>query len=199
MARCNIRCWMILNFNLIEFDRLAFLKGAWYWGLLPLQYRYPVWTCPEVVFGSGDCPPNKLTKQCHIIHHRSTRVVRGCTPLMIWCPLLLPDWCSRGDSARWRGWGGSGYQKLSMRCLFLIFFASAKAQCVQGKHRLNLRAWKRASLHVLFQRSPLDLEVRLGVLVPGRESALASWPSMSRHSLLHFLSDVLMFDVFFLK
>lgn len=82
MARCNIRCWMILNFNLIEFDRLAFLKGAWYWGLLPLQYRYPVWTCPEVVFGSGDCPPNKLTKQCHIIHHRSTRVVRGCTPLM---------------------------------------------------------------------------------------------------------------------
>ena len=44
MARCNIRRWMILNFNLIEFDRLAFLKGAWYWGLLPLQYRYPVWT-----------------------------------------------------------------------------------------------------------------------------------------------------------
>ena len=50
-----------------------------------------------------------------------------------------------------------------------------------------------------FKDHPLTWRLRLGVLVPGRESALASWPSMSRHSLLHFLSDVLMFDVFFFE
>ena len=75
MARCNMECWISIW---IGIDSVVFVKSR---------------TCLEVSFGAFAPETNwenlketvrkhPLNQQCHIISHRSTRIVRGCTPLM---------------------------------------------------------------------------------------------------------------------